>query len=158
MALRHWGCYVFDFCSSGSFWAISDMPLAWLLNRRIKIHGAVYFDERISKTFISWNENGKVHNFTALWKSSFNLTKVVSRQLRPNHLRPFIWDHFIWDHIHLRPRHLRPLHLRPHSYETCSFETTFIWDHIHLRPVHLRSYLFEPIFIWDHILFRPHSF
>jgi len=83
---------------------------------------------------------------------------AVCRQLRPIHLRPFIWDH-----VHLRPRHLRPVYLRPHLYETCSFEATVIWDHIHLRPVHLRPHSFETTIIWDHIhlrpqYLRPHSF
>jgi len=103
-----------------------------------------------------------------LCKEMLRLT-LVYRQLRPIHLRPFIWDHFIWDHVHLRPRQLRPVHLRPHSYETCSFETTFMWDHIHLRPrsfettfiwdhIHLSPYSFETTFIWDLNHLRPHSF
>ena len=67
------------------------------------------------------------------------------RQLRPIHLRPFIWYH-----VHFRPRHLRPVHLRPHLHEAFSFETTYIWDHIHLRP-----HSFETTFVWDHIHFTP---
>ena len=62
------------------------------------------------------------------------------------------WDQFIWDHS------FQIIHLRPHSFETCSFETTFIWDLFIWDRIHLRPHSFETTFIWDHSHLRSHSF
>jgi len=62
------------------------------------------------------------------------------------------WDQFIWDHS------FQIIHLRPHSFETCSFETTFIWDLFIWDRIHLRPHSFETTFIWDHSHLRPQSF